>query len=116
MSAKHGATPYSECMGASAPASMELRDEFNELVAIWDRETLLMSSALEIVEHWAYQRITSMGEPAVPLILERMCSKGPDHWFIALTTITGEDAAIGKDTMQGATEAWIAWGRERDII
>jgi hypothetical protein len=103
-------------MDDSPPASMELHDEFNELVAIWDRETLLMSSALEIMEHWAYQRITGMGEPVVPLILGRMCSKGPDHWFLALTAITGEDADIGKDTMQSATEAWIAWGRERGII
>ena len=103
-------------MGTLSQASMELRDEFNELASLWDRETLLMSSALQITEHWAYQRIIAMGDPAVPLILSRMQDKGPDHWFIALTAITGIDAAIGEDTMQGATKAWIVWGHEKSLI
>jgi hypothetical protein len=103
-------------MSALPEASTELRTEFNELAATWDRETMLMSSALQIMEHWAYQRITAMGEPAVPLILERLRDKGPDHWFMALTTITGEDPATGRDTMLGATEAWLTWGREKGLV
>ena len=112
---KQEAASYSGCMSAS-PVDMELRAEFNELATVWKRETILMSSTLQIVEHWAYQRIIDMGEPAVPLILERLHDKGPDHWFFALATITGEEAAIGEDTMQGAAESWISWGHKRGII
>ena len=54
-----------------------------------------------------------MGKRAVPLILEQMRSEGddPDHWYIALESITGEDPvpedAFG-NTVKMA-QAWLSW-------
>ena len=52
-----------------------------------------------------------MGEPAVPLILERMKSQG-GHWFHALPDITGANPV--KPTERGNVpamqEAWLEWG------
>ena len=48
------------------------RERFTELADQWEIETVLMSSTDQATEHPAYQEIVSMGEPAVPLILERM--------------------------------------------
>ncbi len=65
----------------------------------------------------AYQKIIKMGRAALPLILADL-QREPDHWFIALGSITGEcpippDAYGYIDRM---AEAWLKWGREHGII
>jgi hypothetical protein len=42
-------------------------------------------------DHPAYRRIIDMGRDTVPYILEDLVQNGPDDWFWALTTITGEN-------------------------
>lgn len=64
--------------------------------------------------HPAYQRIIGMGGPGVPLLLDRL-RRQPAQWFWALTAMTGEDPALGEDTLEGAREAWLRWGREQDL-
>ena len=52
------------------------RERFRKLADQWEHETILLSSTDQVTEHHAHREIVSMGEPAVPLILERMQSAG----------------------------------------
>jgi len=94
-----------------------MRESFLELADQWENETLLLSSSDLAAEHPAHRKIVSMGEPAVPLILERMRSQG-GHWFDALHQITGADpvepAAHGN--IAAIQEAWLKWGDANGYI
>jgi hypothetical protein len=65
----------------------------------------------------SYQRIIQMGSEVVPTILRRLLVS-PDHWFWALSCITGEnpvpDVAVGD--LKLMTEAWIDWGRRHGML
>ena len=52
-----------------------------------------------------------MGQPAVPLILERMRAER-GHWFEALEQITGEDPVSPADYGNIAVmqNSWLQWG------
>jgi hypothetical protein len=97
--------------GASTASSA-----FTRLAEQWEDETWPFSFVERKIMHPAYQRIMAMGQAALPFILGRLRDHGPDHWFWALQMITGENPANGQDTMDGATEAWLAWGRERGYL
>ena len=58
-----------------------------------------------------------MGPTALPLILERLDSKG-GHWFWALQHISGEDPISPEDAgnYEKMREAWLQWGRERHYL
>ena len=56
----------------------------------------------------------ALGYEAVPLILAEL-ERDPDYWFWALTAITGEDPARDETTLQGATERWLEWARNRGL-
>lgn len=93
----------------------KLEKEFNELAALWKRETSFLSSPGAKVTHPAYQRIMAMGEIALPWIMADL-RKQPGHWFYALRFIAGKDVAAeaGAKTFSEAREAWLHWGNERD--
>ena len=84
---------------------------FLELADQWKSETVLLSSTDQVTKHPAHQEIISVGEPVVPLILERMQSQG-GHWFHALREITGADPVSPDDRGNGPAmqEAWLDWG------
>ena len=52
------------------------RERFLELADQWENETVLLSRTDMAIKHPAYPKIIDMGEPAVPLILQRMQSQG----------------------------------------
>jgi hypothetical protein len=62
--------------------------------------------------HPAYREIVGMGRE-VPLLLAELKRK-PDHWFIALEEITGENpvppGCEGKVEQMAA--AWVRWGEQ----
>ena len=94
--------------GKATPAE---RERFRKLADQWEAETLFLSFSDQAAAHWAHQAIVGMGEPAVPLILERMRKQG-GHWFHALQAITGArpvqpDARGDIGAMQSA---WLEWG------
>jgi hypothetical protein len=66
----------------------------------------------EISIHPAYQRIIGMGQPVVPLIM-RQLEREPDHWFVALSAITGVNPVKPeqKGKLQEIAQAWIQWGQ-----
>jgi hypothetical protein len=65
--------------------------------------------------HWAYQQIIGLGPAVIPFILEDLARK-PDWWFWALAAITGEDVAEGEQTLDGAAERWLEWGRSHGYL
>jgi hypothetical protein len=91
------------------------RELFEQLTDEWKRDTLGESSFMKIVIHRAYQRIIGMGPPVLPLILRELESE-PRFWFWALTAITGEDPAEGEETVQGAADRWLEWGRQHEYL
>lgn len=94
----------------------EISIRFRQLANQWTDETRDMSSLTEMVAHPAYREILTMGSRAVSLILGEL-QKRPNHWFIALESITKEnpvpEAARGK--LIEMTEAWLKWGRKVNL-
>lgn len=94
------------------------RKTFQQLVSQWHKERGATSSPIEMTTCPAYLRIIGMGQDAIPFIMEQLRSnpEDPDHWFVALESITGEDPipeeAYG-DTVRMA-ELWLAWSENRD--
>lgn len=110
-------------LGASVvrprPASeSELSQEmFERLARQWREETATMPSVAQMAMHPAYQRIIGMGPKAVPLILREL-ERRSDHWFWALTAITGENPASPEDAgdIQRMRDAWLKFGVQRGYL
>lgn len=90
--------------------------KFQALAETWRREVQFLSSVTEMVLHPAYQRIIGMGTAVVPHLLRELECR-PDHWFWALTAITGADPVKPEDRgkLSKMTEAWLRWGKEQGL-
>ena len=93
------------------------RERFIELADQWEIETVLLSRTDLMIKHPAHQKIISMGEPVVPLILQRMQAQ-VGHWFYALREITGANPVKpddrGKVSIMQAS--WLQWGKANGQI
>ena len=100
-----------------AERQAELGKTFHDLAERWRNETALLSSVTGMALHPAYQRIIGMGPAALPLILRELEQK-PDHWFWALTAITGEDPVRPEDAgdVEKMSQDWLAFGRARGYL
>ena len=87
------------------------RQRFTELADQWERETVFLSDSDRKAAHPDLREIVSMGEPAVPLIMERMQAQG-GHWFHALRDITGANPIQPADRgkISAMQKAWLEWG------
>ncbi len=101
----------------SKAETADIEQLFTQLAREWEDATRCTSSLTEMVIHPAYQRIIGLGPAALPMIFREL-SRNPDHWFWALTAITGEDpvppAARGK--LSEMAEAWLQWGTTRGFV
>ena len=90
------------------------REKFQKLAEQWEEETFFMSRSDRAIAHPVHQEIIKLGQPAVPLILERMRSQG-GHWFEALEQITGEDPVSPADygNIAAMQNSWLQWGEDR---
>jgi hypothetical protein len=90
-----------------------VEERFQQLADEWRQAVAPLSSVTRIVAHPAYQAIIALGEPVVPLIL-RDLAREPDHWFVALRTVTGADPVPPEDAgkMDRMAAAWVRWGKE----
>ena len=93
------------------------RQRFTELAEQWELETVFLSHSNRAAEHPAHMEIISMGEPVVPLILERMREER-GHWFFALRAITGADPVNPADRGKIAVmqDSWLEWGEVNGYI
>ena len=84
---------------------------FHELAKRWRKETSHLSLASRMAAHPAYKQIIAMGWTAVPFLLAELRRK-PDHWFIALEEITGENPVPreSEGKVKKMADAWVKWG------
>ncbi len=92
-------------------------EKFFSLAEAWRHDVRFTSSLTEMILHPAYQRIIGMGGAAVPFILHELERK-PDHWFWALTAITGVDPVLPDDRgkLKKMAETWLRWGKEQGLV
>ncbi len=93
------------------------RQRFTALADQWEKETVFLSNSDRAAEHPAHMEIISMGEPAVPLILERMRETG-GHWDHALGDITGANPVKRSDwgNIAAIQASWLEWGEANGYI
>jgi len=101
------------------PVSRRLQtdvEKFQALVEAWRQEVQFLSSVTEMSLHPAYQRIIGMGASVLPLLLRELENR-PDHWFWALTAITGVDPVQPEDRgrIEKMSESWLKWGKEQEL-
>jgi|GEM_PF-1981092 len=91
----------------------DIDDQFTELTREWKRETLISSSATEMALNPHYQRIIGLGNRVIPLILKEL-ERELDHWFWALTAITGENPIPAEHAgdLERMRDDWLEYGRK----
>jgi len=77
----------------------------------WKQETKHLSNVEHIVQNEYYQNIIKLGKEVVPFIIEDLIVNGPNHWFNALSVITGKNPIQEKNAgrMDAMTLDWIRW-------
>jgi hypothetical protein len=93
---------------------------FREHSERWKEDTRHLSSTTKMISHPSYLRIIGLaskshGHGLERLLLQELQSE-PDHWFAALTAISGEDPVQPKHDFDEAVSAWLEWGRKKGII
>lgn len=98
-----------------SPESLEA--ELKQLAADWKRTRGVASSIARLAMLPPYQRIVGKGRDAIPFLLREL-TREPDHWFWALTAITGENPVPeqAEGDLQAMARAWIAWGTARGYL
>jgi len=96
---------------ATIPAA--LRERFDALVARWKQERGPHSSSARLTSHPAYQEIIDLGAAVIPLLLQEL-EREPDHWFVALHTLTGVNPApeSTKGKVREMAGAWLRWAHD----
>ena len=96
-----------------APTSVD-QETFESLADEWERDRPRGVDIAQMTRHPAYQRIIAMGEPAVPWLLSRLATK-PDHWFVALSAITGAKPVPpeSRGRVKEMARAWLDWGNQQ---
>ena len=99
---------------SARPRTVE--EKFQELAQRWKRERGPYSFTRQLAAHPAYQQIIGLGQAAVPYIL-RDLELQPDHWFWALSAITGADPVRpeNRGKLRLMASDWLNWGRARGI-
>jgi hypothetical protein len=92
-----------------------LRLVFNDLRRRWTAATKAVPLNMRRENHFAYQEIIGLGEPALPLILEAL-EQEPDDWFWALAAIARLDPAHGVSDAEEAARRWLEWGRNEGLL
>jgi len=97
--------------------SQETQEKFTELANQYIQDIESMSSTVEMTKHPAYQKIVSMGQPVIPLMLQDL-SQNPLYWLPALRQITKENPVQPnqRGKIKQMAEAWLNWGKEKGYI
>ncbi len=89
---------------------------FLALADRWRKECGPLSSIREMILHPAYQQIIGMGPDVLPYILDEL-ERQPDHWFLALRAITGEDPVRqqNRGRVREMARDWLEWAERRGL-
>jgi hypothetical protein len=93
-----------------------LQGVFSQLADEWNNDTQFQSSLATITSHPAYQKIVSLGDEVVPLILRDMAASHRP-WFSALREITGIDPVHHSErgNVAAMVNSWLRWARASNI-
>lgn len=91
---------------------------FRSLADEWRRKTAGLPRVKDRISHPLYLQIIDWGEDAVPHILSELMNREPDHWFEALSQITGANPVPlqSRGNVREMADAWVRWGRLRGWI
>ncbi len=92
------------------------RDLFDVLVAKWREDAAYESLTYRVAMSLAYQEMIGLGADALPRMLACLEADPSPHWFWALKAIAREDPAQGEQTVAGAVDAWLQWGRSKNFV
>lgn len=103
--------------GIATSSQSEIERVFTELTNTWRKETRLSSSVTTKAMNHAYQRIIGMGMKVVPFILKDLLNQ-PDHWFWALSAITGDNPVNPEDAgnIEKMRDAWLDYGKRKGYL
>ena len=97
-----------------------LEKSFRAQVEIWKDETGHLSSITKALAHSSYLRIIGLARYSADHEIERLLLREleaePDHWFAALSAVTGQDPVKPEHDFDEAVAAWLEWGRKKEII
>lgn len=83
-----------------------IEEKFRSLAIRWKVERDRFSTASKMALHPSYKEIIGMGTDAIPLIISELYRE-PDHWFIALHTLTGVTESENKrGKIKEMAEVW----------
>ena len=92
----------------------ELQLEFTSLKDKWINETLIVSDPTELYSNENYQKIISLGDDIIPLLIKDMYNFKGD-WSYALKKITGDNPVKkeSKGKIDEIKKDWIDWYEAR---
>jgi hypothetical protein len=108
--------PAVEVLDPAEDAEARLRDICSLSLDTWMKVGAHQSSMRRAGSHPIFEIIRLMKPVAVDMIVERLRQEPNPLWIWALGELTGEDPARGTTTIPDAAEAWLMWGRARDIV
>ena len=86
-----------------------IRASFCYLRDKWLAETQFTSSGSNIISNSSYRAIIDLGPQVVPLIFDEL-RKETNHWFFALSELTGYTPTLtGRTNMERMRLAWLGW-------
>ena len=109
--------PEETFWGEWASADSIPAEIFERLADEWERERPRGVDIARMIAHPAYRSIIAMGPTAVPWLLDRL-QENPNHWFVALRTITGVNPVPpeSRGRFKEMTAAWLEWGRKEGFV
>ena len=104
---------FSAYLKFEAYNSPTLTQRFEYLYQEWSEGTKFYSNGDKILAHWALQELISLGEPIIPLVLQKYNEK-PNHWTYPLMQITGENPVPEEHhgNLEAMQKDWLAWGEK----
>ena len=100
------------------PENLQLT--FKEQVERWKRDTQHWSSVAKMISHPSYLRVIGLARKSTGAEIERLLLQEleaePDHWFAALSAITGEDPVQPQNDFDESVAAWLEWGKQKGIL
>jgi hypothetical protein len=102
---------------AAAEELEPLPDRFRRLADEWSKDVASVSSLSAMTRHPKYREIVALGWRIVPLMLKDL-QQNHRFWFPALNEITGIQPFDNRDAgnSKRMIEAWIQWGKRRQMI
>ncbi len=92
-----------------------IQQEFQNLTERWWRETRVLSSIHSKIFNPNYQRIIGMGKAVLPLIFSELRHRG-GQWYWALECITGDNPAVGAESLPEAKRLWLEYANQHNYL